>query len=149
MVYKYLLLQIHSSDSFLWVGFISCINLFFFFKKNKLYGPFLLIWFNYLKGTGETLYFLPLSYHQFKFPKKVANNFNLHILIVNSEKYALANCTLSINGSERGGRVCTFINFNFHGWNEVEIRFSNNPQQKEIIWHHLAQEKKVCNLQIR
>ena len=37
MVYKYLLVQTHSSDLFFWVGFIYCVN---FFKK-KFYGPFL------------------------------------------------------------------------------------------------------------
>ena len=31
MVYKYLLVQIDSSDLFFWVGFIYCVN--FFLKK--------------------------------------------------------------------------------------------------------------------
>ena len=44
--------------------------------------------------------------------------------------------------------VCTSINFNFRY--EVEIRFSDNPWQKEASrGNHLAQENKVCNLQIR
>ena len=34
MVYKYLLVQINSSDLFLWVGFIYCVFLFCFFKKS-------------------------------------------------------------------------------------------------------------------
>ena len=50
----------------------------------------------------------------------------------------------------RGDGVCTSININFCDWYEVELRFSDNPQQKETIDAvSLAEEKKVCNLQIR
>ena len=48
----------------------------------------------------------------------------------------------------RGDGVCTSISFNFHAWYRgyrVEIRFSNNPRQKEaidnIIW--LTRKKRV------
>ena len=34
MIYKYLQVQIHSSDLFFWVGFIYCVN--FFFQKEAL-----------------------------------------------------------------------------------------------------------------
>ena len=38
----------------------------------------------------------------------------------------------------RGDGVCTSLNFNFRTWYEVEIRFSDNPGQKQtiddIIW---------------
>ena len=38
----------------------------------------------------------------------------------------------------------------FHAWYEIEIRFSDNLQQKETIDDIiLAQENKVCNLLIR
>ena len=47
MVYKYVLVQIHSSDLFFWVGFIYC----YIFLKKKLYGPFLWMGFNCLKAT--------------------------------------------------------------------------------------------------
>ena len=50
----------------------------------------------------------------------------------------------------RGDGVCTSINFNFRAWYEVEIRFSDNPRQKQAIDDIiLDQENKVCNLQIR
>ena len=50
----------------------------------------------------------------------------------------------------RGDGVCTSINFNFRAWYEVEIRFSDNPRQKQTIDDIiLDQENKVCNLQIR
>ena len=51
----------------------------------------------------------------------------------------------------RGGDgVCTSMNINFRAWYEVEIRFSDNTRQKEIIDEIIfAQEKKVCNLQIK
>ena len=72
MVYKYLLVQVNSSDLFLWVGFIYCDN---FFLKKKLCGPFLWIGSNCLKATeplrGGTLLFttkLPLI---LSFPKKL------------------------------------------------------------------------------
>ena len=34
---------------------------------------------------------------------------------------------------QRWDGVCTLTDFNFHLWHEVEIRFSDNPQQKETI----------------
>ena len=41
------------------------------------------------------------------------------------------------------------INFNFRAWSKVEIRSSDNPQQKETIDHIiLAQENEECYLQI-
>ena len=51
---------------------------------------------------------------------------------------------------QRGDGVCTSINLNFRAWYEVEIRFLDNTQQKENIDEIiLAQENKVCDLQIR
>ena len=45
---------------------------------------------------------------------------------------------------QRGERVCTSLNFNFCTWYEFEIRFSDNPRQKETIDDIiLAQENKV------
>ena len=63
MIYKYLQVQIHSSDLFFWVGFIYCVN--FFLNKKKLYGPFLWIGFNCVKATepqwgGTSLYITKL-----------------------------------------------------------------------------------------
>ena len=41
--------------------------------------------------------------------------------------------------AQRGDGVCTSISFNFHTWYRIEIRFSDNPRQKNtigvIIWH--------------
>ena len=34
---------------------------------------------------------------------------------------------------QRGDGVCTSINFNFCAWYEVEIRVSDNLQEKETI----------------
>ena len=48
-----------------------------------------------------------------------------------------------------GDGVCTSINFNFHGWYEVEIRLSDNPRQKETIDGIIWLRRKKCNLQIR
>ena len=45
--------------------------------------------------------------------------------------------------------VCTSINFNFYAWYEVEIRFSDNPREKETIDGIIWLRKKVCNLKIR
>ena len=71
MIYKYLLVQIHSSDLFFWVGFIYC---YIFFKK-KLYGPFLWMGFNCLKATeplrGGTLLFTTKLPSILSFPKKL------------------------------------------------------------------------------
>ena len=71
MVYKYLLVQIHSSDLFFWVGFIYC----YFFLKKKLYGPFLWMGFNCLKATeplrGGTLLFTTKLPSILSFPKKL------------------------------------------------------------------------------
>ena len=92
-----------------------------------------------------------LNYHRSYVCRKACCHlsFNSHALITNFEKYSLANCALSINGSRRDG-VCTSMNFNFRAWYEVEISFSDNTRQKEMIDEIiLAQEKKVCNLQIR
>ena len=70
MVYKYLLVQIHSSDLFFWVGF----NVLIFLKKEKLYGPFLWMGFNCLKATeplrGGTLLFTIKLPSILSFPKK-------------------------------------------------------------------------------
>ena len=42
------------------------------------------------------------------------------------------------------------LNLNFRAWYEVEIMFLDNTQQKENIDEIiLAQENKVCDLQIR
>ena len=72
MIYKYLLVQIHSSDLFFWAGFIYCVNFF----KEKLYGPFLWMGFNCLKATeplrGGTLLFTIKLPSILSFPKKVA-----------------------------------------------------------------------------
>ena len=70
MVYKYLLVQIHSSDLFFWAGFIYCVNFF----KEKLYGPFLWMGFNCLKATeplrGGTLLFTTKLPSILSFPEK-------------------------------------------------------------------------------
>ena len=39
MVYKYLLVQIYSSDLFLWMGFIYCVNVFL--KKKAVWPIFI------------------------------------------------------------------------------------------------------------
>ena len=70
MIYKYLLVQIHSSDLFFWLGFIYCVN----FLKKKPYGPFLWMGFNCLKATeplrGDNLLFtFKLPSILIKFPK--------------------------------------------------------------------------------
>ena len=65
MVYKYLLIQIHSSDLFLWVGFIYCVD---FFLKESFMVPYY-GWDSTASRLQshceEALYFLPLSYHRF------------------------------------------------------------------------------------
>ena len=72
MIFEYILVQIHSSDSFFWVGFISHVQYIFL---KKLYGLFLWMGFNCLKATeppqGGTLLFtskLPLT---LSFPKNI------------------------------------------------------------------------------
>ena len=56
---------------------------------------------------------------------------------------------MSINGSKRG-RECTSLNYNFHAWYELVIRFSDNPRQKGAIdGIVLTHENKARNLQIR
>ena len=51
---------------------------------------------------------------------------------------------------EEGMGVCTTINFNFCAWYQVEIRFIDNPGQKETIDDIiLTEENKVFNLLIR
>ena len=76
MVYKYLLVQIHSSDLFFWVGFnVLLFTVLIFFKKEKLYGPFLWMGFNCLKATeplrGGTLLFTTKLPSILCFPKKL------------------------------------------------------------------------------
>ena len=77
MVYKYLQVQIHSSDLFFFVGFIYCV--FFFLKKKKLYGPFLWMGFKCLKAReplrGDTLLFTTKLPSILSFPKKLAANY--------------------------------------------------------------------------
>ena len=46
--------------------------------------------------------------------------------------------------SRRGDRVCTSINFNFPALYEVEIRFSDNPQQNETIDSIIWLMRKKC-----
>ena len=46
--------------------------------------------------------------------------------------------------SRRGDRVCTSINFNFRALYEVEIRFSDNPQQNETIGSIIWLMRKKC-----
>ena len=43
-----------------------------------------------------------------------------------------------------GDGVCTSISFNFHAWYEVEIRFSDNPRQKETIDDIIWLRRKKC-----
>ena len=45
---------------------------------------------------------------------------------------------------QRVDGVCTSINFNFHAWYEVEIRFSDNPRQKETIDDIIWLRRKKC-----
>ena len=134
MIYKYLLGQIHSPDSFFWVGFISCVNLKK--KEKKIYGPFLWMGFNCLKAIeplrGNTFLLTTTFLCILIFQKSCCQLFlNSHVLIANSEKYTLADCAL--NMFQKGDGVCTSINFNLHAWYEVEIRFSDNLGQKETI----------------
>ena len=107
--FKYLLVQIQSSDSLFWVGFVSC-GFFYFLKKNFM-APFY--------RWGSTAFWLQSFY----------------VLISNSEKYTLAHCALSINDYSNSGSSIHFHKFN---WYEVEIRLSDDPRQKEtidgIIW---------------
>ena len=46
-------------------------------------------------------------------------------------------------------RDCTPINFNFCTWYKVEIRFSDNTQQKETIEDIIWPRRKKCHLHIR
>ena len=43
-----------------------------------------------------------------------------------------------------GDGVCTSINFNLRAWYEVEIRVSDNPQQKETIDGIIWLRRKKC-----
>ena len=87
MVYKYLLVQINSSDLFLWVGFIYCVK----FKKKKK--SFMALFYGWDSTASrlqshceEALYFLPLSYHRSWVSQKNCCQlfFNSHVLIANS-----------------------------------------------------------------
>ena len=49
----------------------------------------------------------------------------------------------------RGDGVCTSISFSFRDWYRVEIRFSDNPRQKDTIGDIIWRRRKNCNLQIR
>ena len=64
MIYKYLLVQIHSSDLFFWLGFIYCVN----FLKKSLMAPFY-GWDSTVSRLQshyeEIVYFLPLSFQKF------------------------------------------------------------------------------------
>ena len=40
--------------------------------------------------------------------------------------------------------VCTSMNFNFRAWYQVEIRFRDNPQQKETIEGIIWLRRKEC-----
>ena len=44
----------------------------------------------------------------------------------------------------RGDGVCVSISFNLHTWYEVEIRFSDNPRQKETIDDIIWLRRKKC-----
>ena len=75
MIFEYILVQIHSSDSFFWVGFILHVK--FIFKKNFI-APF----YGWDSTTSrlqshhkEELCFLQLSYHYLKFPKTFTANY--------------------------------------------------------------------------
>ena len=77
MVYKYVLVQIHSSDLFFWVGFIYC---YFFFKKKALW-PLFMDGIQLPQGYRATKRRHFTFYHQavigLKFTKKVAANYFL------------------------------------------------------------------------
>ena len=45
---------------------------------------------------------------------------------------------------QKGDEACTSINFHFHAWYEVGIRFSDNPQQKETIDGIIWLKRKKC-----
>ena len=49
----------------------------------------------------------------------------------------------------RGDGVCISISFNFRAWYRVEIRFSDNPRQKNTIDDIIWLRRKKSNLQIR
>ena len=71
-----------------------------------------------------------------------------YVMTVNSEKYTLADCVLSINGYSNRGWGIHFHKFQF--WRKVWSWNYAQLWQKEtidgIIW---LKGKKVCNLQIR
>ena len=77
MVYKYVLVQIHSSDLFFWVGFIYC----YFFLKKKALWPLFMDGIQLPQGYRATKRRHFTFYHQavigLKFTKKVAANYFL------------------------------------------------------------------------
>ena len=44
----------------------------------------------------------------------------------------------------RGDEVCTSRSFNFHAWYRIEIRFSENPRQKDKIGDIIWRRRKKC-----
>ena len=84
--YMNVLVRIHSSDSFFWVGFIKCVKDFL----KKLYSPFLWIGSTASRLQShheEAHYFLPLSYHRSYVSQKSCRQLflNSHIMIANSD----------------------------------------------------------------
>ena len=126
MIYKYLLVYIHSSDSFFWVDFISCVIIIIIIIIIiviiiifQLYCSFLWMGFNCLKAAEPlrrgTLLFTTKLPSILSFPKKLLPTvFQFACMIANSEKCTLANCALSINYYLKRGWAS--INFNFCAW---------------------------------
>ena len=77
MVYKYLLVQINSSDLFFWVGFIYCVN--FFFEQKEALWPLFMDGIQLRQGYRATVRRDFTLYHKvtidLKFPEKVAANY--------------------------------------------------------------------------
>ena len=137
MVYKYLLVHIHSSHSFFWVGFISCVS--FFFKKNFM-APF----YGWVSTASrlqshdkKALYFVPIKLLPtiFQYARIDSKFWKIHLSWMCVEHKWFK----GIGYAPPPPWVCTCT------WYEVEIRFSDNLRQKEtiddIIW--LRRKKSV------
>ena len=84
-IYIHVLVQIHSSDSFFWVGFISCVKYFKSFIA-PFYGWGSAAW-RLHSHYEEVINFWPLSYNRSEVSQKSWCQlfFNSHVLIANSD----------------------------------------------------------------
>ena len=133
MIYEYLLGQIHSPDSFFWVGFISCVNLK---KRKKDLWPLFMDGVQLPQGyRATTRKHFPFNHYGFihlNFPKKLLPTI-FEFTRIDSKFWKIYLSWLCVEHVSKRGLVCTSINFNLHAWYEVEIRFSDNLGQKETI----------------